>query len=111
MRSKNEGLWPLISRPSLRTRRKMNQQWSDLSETTQSRNRKKKSVFSLMVLKKELEWSESSTFDTLYFQASRSTSEKLLQELDTMWMVGFIHHSKTTIKNLVSAVQATLLIL
>ena len=72
----------------------------------------KESVFSLIVLKKELEWSESFTFNTLFFpKLQDQTSEKSLQELDDMWMVGFIHHSKTTTKNLVSAVQATLLLL
>ena len=93
------------SRPSLQTRRKMNQQHSDLSKITQSQNRKKESVFSLMVLKKELEWSKSSTFDTLFFpKLQDQTSEKLLHELDAMWMVDIIHYFKTTTKNLVSAV-------
>ena len=61
-----------------------------------------KSMFSSVKLHKGFTWSDTVMNDELYFPRLATESQGTCKEIEKVWMVGFIHHAKTTKDLLVS---------
>ena len=62
----------------------------------------RKNIFSSVKLNKGSTWSDTVINDELYFPRLSTESQGTCKEIENVWMVGFIHHAKTTKDFLVS---------
>lgn len=67
----------------------------------------KRNIFSSVTLNKGSEWSQSVVYDEVFFPRLQTENEPMSRKIDNMWMVGFIHHAKTTNDALVSTNKNT----
>lgn len=76
-------------------------------------SRRKNEVFYSLALNKGSEWSENVTSDKAFFPRLKESchdgdeEEDHVAALESMWMVGFLHHGKTADDNLVRSMNET----